>query len=164
VRKFGTIYWLPANRICEIGGLASLGPEPLSSDFNLEYFNRQVERRSTSIKALLLNQTFVAGLGNIYVDEVLHKSCILPDRPANSLTGGERVVLIAAVREVLAEAISRRGTTFSDYRDAAGMSGGFQNMLQVYQRHREPCTTCGTCICRSVVAGRGTHFCPTCQR
>jgi formamidopyrimidine-DNA glycosylase len=164
VRKFGTIYWLPLNRICEIGGLASLGPEPLSPGFNLEYINNVVERRSTNIKALLLNQTFVAGLGNIYVDEALHRSGILPDRPANSLTCSEREALIAAIRQVLLDAISLRGTTFNDYRDAAGISGDFQNMLQVYRRHNHPCPNCGACICRSVVAGRGTHFCPTCQR
>jgi formamidopyrimidine-DNA glycosylase len=163
VRKFGTIWWLPVSRACEISGLAALGPEPLSADFDVSYFNSKTDTRSTNIKALLLDQTFVAGLGNIYVDEALHKSGILPTRPAKSLSTRERKKLITSVQEVLLDAISWRGTTFNDYRDAAGMSGQFQNRLSVYQRHHKPCPSCGTCICRTVVAGRGTHFCPSCQ-
>ncbi len=163
VRKFGTIWWLPLSRLNEIKGLAALGPEPLSAQFNAEYFINKAKGRSTSIKALLLNQGFVAGLGNIYADEILHRSGILPTRPVNSLSEEEVKALVEAVRLVLSEAISRRGTTFSDYRDAAGLSGSFQNSLRVYQRHCEPCPSCGTAICRSVVAGRGTHFCPGCQ-
>lgn len=163
VRKFGTIWWLPDHRLTEISGLATLGPEPLSADFHFPYLNREVEKKTLSIKALLLNQTFLAGLGNIYADEILHRAGILPDRQSRSLSREERLALFEAVREVLDEAIEWRGTTMNDYRDAAGLSGSFQNRLRVYQRQNETCPRCGNIICRSIVAGRGTHFCPNCQ-
>jgi formamidopyrimidine-DNA glycosylase len=163
VRKFGTIWWLPLHRLNEIHGLASLGPEPLSPDFHFPYLNREVEKRTVNIKTLLLNQTFVAGLGNIYTDEILHHSGIRPDRIARSLTRQERLTLFHAIGEVLEDAISWRGTTLNDYRDAQGQSGQFQEKLRVYQRHNLFCARCGGVISRTVVAGRGTHFCPCCQ-
>ncbi len=164
VRKFGTIWWLSDNRLSEISGLASLGPEPLSPDFHFPYLNCEVEKKTISIKALLLNQSFLAGLGNIYADEILHRAGILPQRQSRSLSREERLTLFGAIREVLTEAIEWRGTTLNDYRDAAGLSGSFQNKLRVYQRHNEKCPRCGNIICRSIVAGRGTHFCTGCQR
>ncbi|MCR3923060.1 MAG: bifunctional DNA-formamidopyrimidine glycosylase/DNA-(apurinic or apyrimidinic site) lyase [Firmicutes bacterium] len=163
VRKFGTVYLLPPHRMCEIKGLACLGPEPLSADFCLEYMKAKMTKRKTSIKALLLNQEFVAGLGNIYADEALHRAGIKPDRAVISLTSQEREILYHAVCEVLHEAINWRGTTMSDYRDASGSYGQFQNRLRVYQRHGKPCLYCGERIERIVVAGRGTHYCPACQ-
>lgn len=164
VRKFGGFWWVPCDRLGEIRGLSTLGPEPLSAEFHFPYLDRELERRTVNIKALLLDQTFVAGLGNIYADEILHRCHIRPDRKARSLGRAERLSLFAAVRQVLDEAIAWRGTTFNDYRDAAGQSGAFQNRLNVYQRHNESCPECGGLIERHVVAGRGTHFCPGCQR
>lgn len=164
IRKFGTIWWLPYERVQEIKGLASLGPEPLSADFHFPYLDREVEKRTINIKALLLNQEILAGLGNIYADEILHRAAIAPDRPARSLTRGERQALFTAIRQVLEEAIEWRGTTMSDYRDSAGGCGQFQDRLRVYQRRNQECYRCGGKINRSVVAGRGTHFCPSCQR
>lgn len=163
VRKFGTIWWLPGERLSEITALAKLGPEPLSADFHFPYLNREIEKRTINIKALLLNQEFVAGLGNIYADEILHCAGIQPDRPARTLEKPERQALFAAIREVLAEAIEWRGTTMNDYRDSFGSLGQFQERLQVYRRHEKDCSRCGTTICRTTVAGRGTHFCPGCQ-
>lgn len=163
VRKFGTIWWLPLHRLNEIHGLAALGPEPLSPDFHFPYLNREVEKRTVNIKTLLLNQTFVAGLGNIYADEILHHSGIRPDRTARSLTRQERLTLFHAIGEVLEDAISWRGTTMNDYRDAQGQAGQFQEKLRVYQRYNLFCTRCGGVISRTVVAGRGTHYCPCCQ-
>lgn len=163
VRKFGTIWWMPDQRLTEISGLSSLGPEPLSADFHFPYLNSEVEKRTIGIKSLLLNQTFIAGLGNIYADEILHRSCILPEHQSRSLSREERLALFQAIRDVLAEAIEWRGTTMNDYRDAAGISGSFQNKLRVYQRTNQECPRCGNMICRKVVAGRGTHFCPHCQ-
>lgn len=164
VRKFGTIYWLTQERLCEIKGLACLGPEPLGQDFCVEYMVSKFAKRKGSIKALLLNQEFVAGLGNIYADESLHRARIRPDRAAASLTTEEIKTLYQAVCEVLTEAIKCRGTTMSDYRDASGGYGQFQERLRVYQRTGQACLQCGTSIERIVVAGRGTHFCPSCQK
>lgn len=164
VRKFGTIWWLPPDRLHEIKGLATLGPEPLSGDFHFPYFDNEVEKRTISIKALLLKQEVLAGLGNIYADEALHRAGILPDRPSRSLSREERILLFAAVREVLTEAIEWRGTSMSDYRDSSGSTGSFQERLRVYGRRDRKCFRCGNVIHRSVVASRGTHYCPACQQ
>lgn len=162
VRKFGTINLLPAGDRCP-AGLSALGPEPLSGDFNFPYLDRELEKRVISVKALLLNQQVIAGLGNIYTDEILHRAAIRPERRARSLNRKERLALFRSIREVLEEAVNCRGTTMSDYRDATGSAGTFQEKLQVYGRRGLPCPRCGTAICRSRVAGRGTHFCPQCQ-
>ena len=163
IRKFGTIWWLPVDRLADIKGMATLGPEPLSADFHFPYLNTEVEKRTVTIKALLLNQQFVAGLGNIYADEILHRAGIQPGRRARSLTKAQRQSLFTTIREVLDEAITCRGTSMSDYRDSAGALGEFQDRLQVYGRNNEECLRCGEKICRIVVAGRGTHYCPGCQ-
>lgn len=163
IRKFGTICWLPKERLGELKGLSALGPEPFSGDFHFPYLDREVEKRTVSIKALLLNQQFLAGLGNIYTDEILHRARVLPERPSRSLTRTERLALFAAIRSVLEEAIAMRGTTISDYRDAGGAAGTFQEQLQVYGRRNQSCRRCGQIIERKVVAGRSTHFCPACQ-
>jgi formamidopyrimidine-DNA glycosylase len=164
VRKFGTVWWLPLHRLDEIRGMAGLGPEPLSDDFTPMYLQQGIQDRKTNIKGLLLNQEFLAGLGNIYADEALHLAGIRPDRPASSLEKREVASLFHAIRTVLTDAIQWRGTTMSDYRDAGGQSGGFQERLRVYGRRDRPCGSCGTPVCRMVVAGRGTHFCPLCQQ
>ncbi|MBT9142238.1 MAG: Formamidopyrimidine-DNA glycosylase [Dehalococcoidia bacterium] len=163
IRKFGTIWWLTMECLAELKGLSSLGPEPLSADFHFPYLDREIEKRTINVKALLLNQQFLAGLGNIYADEILHRACVSPERSSRSLTRSERLALFAAIRSVLEEAITRRGTTFSDYRDASGAAGSFQEQLQVYGRRNKPCRRCGQTIERKVVSGRGTHFCPVCQ-
>jgi len=164
IRKFGRLWWLPCHRTGEISGLATLGPEPLSAEFDLNYMEAHLKKKSTGIKAVLLDQSFVAGLGNIYADEILHCAGILPSRRADSLSREESEKMLSAVRQVLNTALAWRGTTFSDYRDAEGFPGRFQEKLGVYRRHGQPCRTCGTVICRSRTAGRGTHFCPACQR
>jgi formamidopyrimidine-DNA glycosylase len=163
VRKFGTINLLPAGDRCH-PGLSALGPEPLSGDFNFPYLDRELERRVVSVKALLLDQRVIAGLGNIYADEVLHRAGIRPERRARSLNRKERLALFRSIREVLEEAICCRGTTMSDYRDATGSAGTFQERLQVYGRKGRPCLRCAASVCHSHVAGRGTHFCPVCQK
>jgi formamidopyrimidine-DNA glycosylase len=162
IRKFGTVNLLTAGDKCNTA-LPVLGPEPLSGDFNFPYLDRELEKRVVSVKALLLNQKVIAGLGNIYADEILHRAAIRPERKARSLVRKERLALFRSIREVLEEAISCRGTTMSDYRDATGAVGQFQEKLQVYGRRGLPCPRCGAIICRSQIAGRGTHFCPQCQ-
>lgn len=157
-RQFGRIEYgeaLPAR-------VARLGPEPLQVD-RLE-FARRVKERKSPVKAMLLNQLVVRGVGNIYADEALFRAGIHPRRLAASL-GKDRVNrLYAAMQEVLAEAIEQRGSSMSDYVDADGRKGSFQNLHRVYQRTGEPCVTCGTPVKRIVVAQRSTHYCPQCQR
>jgi formamidopyrimidine-DNA glycosylase len=156
-RQFGRIEWSagPAKRV------AKLGPEPL--EISLEEFQKRIKRR-TRIKPLLLNQTFLAGIGNIYADESLFRSGIHPLAMATRLSAPRVARLHQVIRELLTEAIEHRGSTISDYRDAQGASGGFQLLHQVYGREGEACTVCGTPIMKTLVAQRGTHHCPKCQR
>jgi formamidopyrimidine-DNA glycosylase (fpg) len=163
-RTLGTLYALPADELWRISGLATLGPEPLSAEFTLAYFQECLAGRRVTIKGLLLNQKLIGGLGNIYVDEALAMAGIRPDRPAASLTEEEAARLYNAVNAVIAQGIDNGGTTFRDYRDGAGNKGSNQYHLMVYGRASEPCSVCGTPIERAEVAGRGTHFCPHCQR
>lgn len=115
------------------------------------------------MKGMLLDQSVVAGLGNIYVDEVLFAAKVNPMRRASTLTEREVRDLHAATTDILSRAISLRGTTFDSYHDAFGETGRFQEELQVFTRTGEPCPVCATPIVKTRVAGRGTHYCPTCQ-
>jgi formamidopyrimidine-DNA glycosylase len=121
------------------------------------------QRTARGIKAVLLDQRVVAGLGNIYVDEILFREGISPSRRASSLSLEEVASLRRSVLAVLRSAIRRRGTTISDYVDAGGRRGSYQDSLLVYSRAGKPCPRCGTTIVRSRIAGRGTYTCPTCQ-
>ncbi|MFW5988239.1 MAG: bifunctional DNA-formamidopyrimidine glycosylase/DNA-(apurinic or apyrimidinic site) lyase [bacterium] len=164
VRKFGRVYLIDNNDYLKAGGLAKLGPEPLSEEFTLKRFKELLNNRSTNIKALILNQNFLAGLGNIYADEALYKAGILPFRKVNTLKDAEIEKLYQAIKMVLKDAIKAGGTSFSDYRNAQDKKGYFQNELKVYQRAGESCPVCGSKIEKTKVAGRGTHFCPVCQK
>ena len=142
--------------------ISRLGPDPLSEDFTPEYLEKALERRAT-VKGLLLDQSVVAGLGNIYVDEVLFAARVHPARKANTLSPQEITAIHAATRDILGRAIELRGTTFDSYHDAFGERGAFQHQLKVFARAGEPCPVCGAQIAKSRVAGRGTHACPECQ-
>ncbi|MCE5287509.1 MAG: DNA-formamidopyrimidine glycosylase [Pelosinus sp.] len=163
-RTLGTLYVLPEEELWRISGLSQLGPEPLSPEFTLDYFSDKIKRRQGKIKTLLLDQKVIGGLGNIYVDESLAIAKILPERIAASLSQTEAASLYQAINQVIAEGIEHGGTTFRDYRDGEGKSGSHQNYLLVYGRKGQPCKTCGTPIEWKEVAGRGTHYCPYCQR
>jgi formamidopyrimidine-DNA glycosylase len=143
--------------------ISRLGPDPFSRDFSLEYLREAFKNRKASIKGLLLDQSIVAGLGNIYVDEVLFAARIHPTRKANTLDSVEIQEIFSATRDILDRAIEMRGTTFDSYHDAFGESGKFQYQLKVFTHAGEPCPVCGTEIQKLRVAGRGTHVCPTCQ-
>jgi formamidopyrimidine-DNA glycosylase len=158
-RKFGRI-WL-VDEIEQVVG--KLGPEPLGWTFTAETLSVQLSGRRTAIKALLLDQSIVAGVGNIYADEALFLAGIHPLRPASSLTRDEVARLCDAIRAVLHESIEARGTLLRDYRTPYGQDGAFQNRLRVYQQTGQPCTRCGAPIERIRVTQRGTHFCPRCQ-
>ncbi|MDE2841140.1 MAG: formamidopyrimidine-DNA glycosylase, partial [Chloroflexota bacterium] len=142
-----------------------LGPEPFDSALTVDVLSERLARRTTSLKSLLLNQHFLAGLGNIYVDEVLFACKLHPRRSADSLTEKEAAALLNTTRDILRSAIANGGTTFDAvYSDAEGKPGRYREYLAVYRRAGEPCLNCGTPIERIVVAQRGTHLCPRCQR
>lgn len=161
VRKFGRIYLV--DDPSEI--TAGLGPEPLDDDLKVEDFSRLLTSRRGRLKPLLLNQGFLAGLGNIYADEALFAARLNPLRKADSLTDDERARLYEAIRTVLKQAIANRGTTLDDggYTDADGQAGGYQDRIAVYGQWGKPCLQCGIPIERIVVGGRSAHFCPHCQ-
>lgn len=143
-------------------GFIGPGAEPLQ--ISVEDFARLFHRRSAPIKALLLNQTLLHGVGNIYADESLFRAGVRPRRRANSLSRAELAALHAALREVLNEAIAAGGSSVSDYVDADGEAGFFQLQHRVYGRDRQPCLVCKRKIKKIIVAGRGTHYCPKCQK
>ena len=161
-RKFGRIRLLDPDGLAELD--RALGPEPLDDSLTDERFATMLSGRRRAIKPLLLEQTFLAGVGNIYADEALFSAGLHQLRPGDSLTTGEASHLLAAVRGTLLGAIERGGTTLRDYRDGLGRPGTNQNYLQIYSlRAGEPCPRCATPIERIVVAQRGTRFCPRCQ-
>jgi formamidopyrimidine-DNA glycosylase len=142
--------------------VAKLGPEPLEVSF--EEFATSLKRHKMRVKALLLNQSFLRGMGNIYADEALFRSGIHPMAMASRLRGDRPRRLYTAMREVLTEAIAAGGSSISDYVDAEGRKGFFQISHRVYQRTGEPCVTCDKPIRRLLVAQRSSHFCPHCQK
>ena len=159
MRKFGRIWLVP-----DPGPLlAGLGPEPMEASFTAEALAERIRGRRTAIKPLLLDQTVVAGVGNIYADESLFLAGIHPRRPASSLTDDEICRLWRAIRGVLNEAVEQRGTTVRDYHPPLGGYGNYMALRRVYQRTGQPCPNCGTPISRIVIAQRSAHFCPHCQ-
>jgi formamidopyrimidine-DNA glycosylase len=158
-RRFGRVYL--AGSVEEITPL--LGPEPLEDTFTPAILTQQLQGRSKVIKALLLDQSFVAGVGNIYADEALHRAGIHPLRPANSLTTDEIERLYSTIREVLNKGIEYQGASLNWYRKPDGTKGESQDHFYVYDREGEPCLNCGTPIIKIRVAQRGTHYCPNCQ-
>lgn len=142
---------------------SDLGAEPLGP-LTSDAFFELTQASRTPIRNWLLDQRRVAGVGNIYANEALFRAAIDPVRPARALSREEAARLLLALRDVLQEAITARGTTFSDYRDDQGESGGFAPRLRVYGRAGEPCLTCGRPIERAVLTNRSVFFCTTCQR
>lgn len=154
-RKFGRV-WLVADADQVIG---RLGPEPFSAAFTAQLLYNNLRRAHRQIKPLLLDQHFLAGLGNIYTDEALHLSGVHPMRLSDTISVMEAEKLFHAIQTVLQAGIDHNGASF----DWVYRGGGFQNYFQVYNRAGQPCPVCGSSIQRTVVAQRGTHFCPTCQ-
>lgn len=161
-RKFGRIYWTTDPHCV----LSALGPEPLAEDFTADDFVSLLAAHRRALKPLLLDQTVLAGLGNIYTDEALFAANLHPLRKAPTLSLAEGERLYYAIREVLQQAICHRGTTLDDerYQDAEGRPGGHAPYLRVYRRAGELCPRCGTPIERIVIGSRGTYFCPHCQQ
>ncbi len=161
VRRFGG-FELLAGSAAEFLAARRLGPDALTA--GVCGLARGLAGRRLSVKGALLNQSVVAGVGNIYADESLYRAGLSPLRPAGSLSAEEIEALWEALQEVLQEAIARGGTTLSDYVDTDNRRGGFQDRLRVYGRAGEPCPRCGQVIRKVRLAGRGTHFCPGCQK
>ncbi|URJ61922.1 DNA-formamidopyrimidine glycosylase [Paenibacillus polymyxa] len=163
VRQFGTMHLFPAGQDLLEKPLNKLGLEPMDEAFTPEMLRAAVGTRSTSIKAALLNQSYVVGIGNIYVDESLFKAGIHPAQPAKSLTDSQFRVLHEAIVSTLGASIQVGGSSIKSFVNGQGKTGDFQHQLQIYGRNAKPCINCGTLIEKSVVAGRGTHHCPVCQ-
>lgn len=163
VRQFGTMHLFPAGQDLLEKPLNKLGLEPMDEAFTPEMLRAAVGTRSTSIKAALLNQSYVVGIGNIYVDESLFKAGIHPAQPAKSLTDSQFHVLHEAIVSTLGASIQVGGSSIKSFVNGQGKTGDFQHQLQIYGRNAKPCINCGTLIEKSVVAGRGTHHCPVCQ-
>nr|WP_199307674.1 MULTISPECIES: DNA-formamidopyrimidine glycosylase [unclassified Leptolyngbya] len=165
-RTFGQMWYVPPGVVPErvITGLQSLGPEPLSTDFTVDYLMAQLQNRARPIKNALLDQAVVAGIGNIYADEALFLSGIRPQQLCLKLRPKHYKKIHAAIQQVLADAIEARGTTFSDFRDVEGINGNYGHKAWVYDREGEPCRNCGGLIQRLKLAGRSAHFCKDCQK
>jgi formamidopyrimidine-DNA glycosylase len=167
-RTFGeVVVFDPANAEVELPELARLGVDPIADGLSRDTFARILRDRDRQLKALLLDQHLIAGVGNIYCDESLHRAGLHWGRRSSSLTGREVTRLHAALLSVLEEAIAAGGSTLADtqYVDIEGEGGWFQVSHRVYDRAGERCITCGKAdIVKATVAGRGTHFCPRCQR
>jgi formamidopyrimidine-DNA glycosylase len=160
VRKFGRFTFVED----PTATLSHLGPEPLSDEFTGAWLRAALRRRKRKLKPLLLDQEFVAGLGNIYVDESLHAAGIHPLQPAARVPKAKALALHAAVRRILAAAVEREGSSFDAfYRTPEGQPGAYQHLFQVYGREGQPCPRCGSTIRRIVVGQRGTHLCRRCQ-
>jgi len=166
VRSFGQMWWikqgLSPNKI--IKGLGSLGPEPFSKDFDANYLKKVISKKTKSIKAILLDQTIVAGIGNIYADESLYSAGISPFREAKTIKKSELIKLKISIVHVLKKSIGSGGTTFSDFRDLEGENGNFGLQTNVYRRTGKECRKCGNLIEKQKIAGRSTHWCPNCQK
>jgi formamidopyrimidine-DNA glycosylase len=155
-RRFGGIWWLGSNHATD-----DMGPDPLRT--RPQQLAKRLARTTRAIKNALLDQTVLAGLGNIYVDESLFAAGIHPLTPANTLPAAQIARLNRAIKSTLRSALRHRGSTLRDYRDADGLPGDFQSRHRVYDREGNPCPKCRTPIRRIVLGGRSTHFCPKCQ-
>jgi formamidopyrimidine-DNA glycosylase len=165
-RTFGQMWWVPPETYPEVVilTLAQLGPEPLSPEFSVEYLSQQLCDRQRPIKNALLDQRLVAGIGNIYADEALFLSQIHPQTLCAALKPRQLRKLHTAIIQVLEQAIAAKGTTFSNFRDVAGVNGNYGGVAWVYDREAEACRRCTTLIQRVKLAGRSAHFCPKCQK
>ncbi|HEV7679787.1 MAG TPA: bifunctional DNA-formamidopyrimidine glycosylase/DNA-(apurinic or apyrimidinic site) lyase [Candidatus Dormibacteraeota bacterium] len=163
-RRFGRLLLGSRETLRAARVLPSLGVDPLTSGFTAAHLDAYLRRTTRMLKAALLDQGGVAGLGNIYVDEVCHLAGVRPTRRCHRLTRRERQAIYDAIPVILHKAIAHRGSSVDDYRDVWNAQGSMQEQLQVYGRGWQPCFRCGTVLARTVVGGRTTVYCPKCQR
>lgn len=162
MRLFG--YTKLANKSEMEAARANFGPEPIHKEFDCDWFTEKLRKRKTPVKAALLDQSFIAGLGNIYVDEALWRAKVRPTRRADRVTKKEAAELCAAAGDVMNESIAVGGTTFQHFKDTGGENGNFTDYLKVFGKQGTTCERCGTTIKKIRCAGRGTHYCPGCQK
>jgi formamidopyrimidine-DNA glycosylase len=160
-RRFG---WMRVARAEALDELAGLGPEPLNGRLKAEKLRARLRGTRRDIKAALLDQRVLAGIGNIYANEILFHAGVRPTRRCHRLRGAEIDAIMRATRSVLRAAVARRGTSFSDYFDSDGIPGSFQEVLAVFDRAGQPCRRCGSAIKRRPHGGRSSFYCPVCQR
>ncbi len=164
VRKFGKMHLIPKDDINKIGPLKELGLEPWDKDLTIKYLKEKLGKKSLPIKTVLLDQSIITGIGNIYVNEILFLSRINPLKPSKSLTDKELQKIINNTRIVLEDAIKMGGTTIRSYTSVNGKEGSFQQNLYVHGKENKSCPICGDPIKKIKVGGRGTYYCPTCQK
>lgn len=164
-RKFGWMKLLPTLEVSEIDFMKKVGPEPLEDDFTFDIFLERLKRRQKSpIKAVLLDQTVLAGIGNIYADESLWAAKIHPSTPVSRIQKVKLATLYGEIRSILKAAIASGGSTDRNFVNAEGKKGSYLSFAQVFRKQGQPCPRCGTTIEKIRVAGRGTHICPKCQK
>jgi formamidopyrimidine-DNA glycosylase len=164
-RKFGWMRLIPTLEVPEIDFMKKVGPEPLEDDFTVDKFITNIlRRRQSAIKAVLLDQTVLAGVGNIYADESLWAAKIHPSTPVSKVSKTKLVTLYSALRDVLNLSIEKGGSTDKNYVNAEGKKGSYLTFAQVFRKEGQPCPRCGHEIVKIRVAGRGTHICPKCQK
>lgn len=165
-RSFGRMWWVPPGTVASqvITGLQRLGPEPFTPAFDGTYLERRLRGSGRPIKTALLDQSVVAGVGNIYADECLFLAGIPPHVPGGSLSQGQLHRLCEQLVQVLARSVRQGGTSFRDFRDLQGVNGNYGQEAWVYGRPDAPCRRCGTPIQRQVLSGRSSHWCPHCQQ
>lgn len=163
-RRFGFMEMWPLAQIEDYPRVKHLGPEPLSNRFSAAYLDEAFAGKAAPIKAALLDQSIIAGLGNIYVCEALFRAGISPRRKASTAVGVRNTRLAPHINDVISEAIAAGGSSISDFSNASGELGYFQKQFDVYDREGQPCTTCGSAIKRIVQSGRSSFYCSSCQR
>lgn len=163
-RRFGGLWLLQAGERDDCTGMHKLGVEPFDAVFGAEYLQQRLGRRNISVKQGILDQSVLAGLGNIYADEACFAAALLPQKCCRELSAGEWQALAAAIPPILEAAIANNGTTFSDYLDGEGREGQNMPYLNVYGRGGQPCRNCGAALEKTRVGGRGTVYCPHCQK
>ncbi len=164
LRKFAKVIFGKKEEIEKMPELAEIGPEPLDKSFSFSIFQSAISDKKGRIKQILMNQKIIAGIGNIYSDEILWQAKIHPFKPAGKLTVDELKIIYKATRDILKKAVKLRGSSISDYRDASGKPGGYSKIRLVYQREGEPCRRCQAPIKRVKIGGRSAHYCPKCQK
>jgi formamidopyrimidine-DNA glycosylase len=163
-RRFGAVQVMDPRRNQEAALFAEIGPEPLEAEFSPEYLIRRAKGRTRPIKNFLMDHRVVAGIGNIYANEILFAAGVHPGTPAGTLKPEAWGKLLHACRWVLSQAIDCGGTTIADFANGVGEAGAFQSELKVYDRQGEPCVVCAGTILRAVQAGRASYYCPACQQ
>lgn len=162
-RRFGSVDFLKGDPLCD-PRLASLGPEPLSADFDAPYLVARATKRRVPVKAFIMDNAVVVGVGNIYATEALFQAGIDPRTPAGQVSEAAYTLLVMAIKRVLAEAIAQGGTTLRDFVSGQGAPGYFAQQLNVYGRAGQPCLRCNTPLEHTIIGQRASVFCPQCQR